>query len=166
MLHTLHDLTAGLLAGLFSVFLVLYAFQPTRPYPSWILEPAEQPWIFVLFMIVLVYLFRWDYMVGVLGLLCLLAVVLDLVVFTASDASFVPAISLIPIQKAESFGNEVIPEVSKKWTVNEKPTPQDLMRNREVDPNRQADLGLYAGTPLSSLSEPNVQEASYYPLFS
>lgn len=79
------DIFAGLLAGLLSVFLVVYAFQPNRPYPSWILEPAEQPWIFILILIAIVYLFKWDYMIGVLALLCVLAVILDLVIFTSAS---------------------------------------------------------------------------------
>lgn len=169
MPNTLHDLAAGMLVGLFSVFLVMYAFQPTRPYPSWILQFAEQPWIFFLLLAVFVYLLRWDYIVGVLGVICMLAVLLDLMVFTSAKTTkermFVPSISLIP--EKEGFGSEVLPDeeqVSKRWTVNDTPAPRDLMRNNAVDPHDTSLLGARAGVPLASLPEPRVQEGPHYPL--
>lgn len=144
------DIFAGLLAGLLSVFLVVYAFQPNRPYPSWILEPAEQPWIFILILIAIVYLFKWDYMIGVLALLCVLAVILDLVIFTSAsnkareiretfetqdpqepfeidEALYTPSISLIPnLSKSKETKD------SKEGFENQKEIPKILPEDEQV----------------------------------
>ncbi len=178
MLDVVHDMTAGLLAGLLSVFLILYAFQPNRPYPSWMLEPAEQPWIFIVIIVAIVYLVRWDYMIGLLAILCVLAVVLDLAVFTfatsnKSEALYTPSISLIPnLTKTESteeaFDNQkvvpkVLPEdeqVSKRWTVNDKPAPYELMRNNTVGSTEISKQAGLSGIPLAYLDE-----KGHYPIF-
>lgn len=56
----LHDVSTGLLTGLLSVFLVMYAFQPDRPYPTWVLRPADEPWMLVLVLLIVGILLWWD----------------------------------------------------------------------------------------------------------
>lgn len=178
MQQILHDVPAGFLVGLLSVFLVVYAFQPNRPYPSWVLAPAEQPWIFILIILAIIYLIRWDYLVGLLAVLCVLAVILDLVIFTAAGSSdkkgkeglYIPSISLIPDlgKGKEGFDNQkvvpkVLPEddqVSKKWTTNESPSPYELSRNSTVGSSENSKHAMASGVPLSYLND-----KGYYPIF-
>lgn len=178
---TIHDMFAGLLAGIMSVFLVIYAFQPNRPYPSWMLEPAEKPWLFVIILIAIVYLLKWDYLVGILVLLFTLAVVLDMMVFTRQitdvmeipEPLFTPSIDLVSSLKTnERFDNqknepEILQkrdQVSKKWTINLQPEPYQLRHNPSVDDNdddRKLEESI-AGKPLFDDTIPSM---SYYPVF-
>jgi hypothetical protein len=177
----IHDTVAGLFAGLLSVFLVIYAFQPNRPYPSWVLEPAERPWIFIMIFIAIWFLFKWDYLVGVLAILCILAVVLDLMVFArmvpekTQEGLYVPSISLVPgldkiLTEEEMFENQkVVPvtltkeeQVSKRWTINTKPDPYMLRINNYVDSSDVYTLGGASGMPLGS---DILKGANNYPLF-
>ena len=177
-----HDAVAGFLAGSLSVFLVVYAFQPNRPYPSWMLEPAEKPWMFFLIILVTIWLFRWDYLVGILFLLFVLSLTLDVIVFTRqitdtmeiSQSLFTPAINLIPsiktLQGGDQFDNqkndpEILKEkdqVSKKWTINIEPDPYSLRRNQIVDKKEPDNQSYIPGKPLF---DNTIQPMSYYPIF-
>lgn len=165
-----HDAAAGIVSGILAVFLVVYAFQPNRPYPSWILEPAEKPWMFVLILIVIGLLFKWDYLVATLALLFMLAVVLDIIVFTRqitdtmeiSETLFTPAISLLKSSELFKNESEILQredQVSKQWTINKEPDPYHLRRNAMVGEN---DQGTEAGEPLFDAP---VQSVPYYPIF-
>lgn len=172
-----HDVAAGLLAGIFSFFLIVYAFQPNRPYPKWLLEPADQPWVFMLIFVGIIYLVRWDYTIGVLALLCSIALVFDIIVFTQHPGSkeglYTPAIDLLPpISRmfGEGFKNQngapkVLPkeeQVSKKWTVTNAPTPHELSRNSDVGATELNAQASVSGVPLSS---PHLDEHARYPIF-
>jgi len=174
----LHDLIAGVLAGLLSVFLIIYGFQPNRPYPSWILEPAEQPWIFILILVSIVYIIQWDYTIGLMALLCVIAIVFDLIIFTNSrqydskdsEALYTPSIGLIPNMITEVFDNQntipqVLPkdeQVSKKWTVNYEPTINELNDNQYTSGNDTNKMSLQSGLPLS---DDSLDMTDHYPIF-
>lgn len=181
MTIVIHDIASGLMAGLLSVFLVLYAFQPSRPYPSWVLEPAERPWLFVVIAIGLVYLVKWDYAVGVLALLFVLAVVFDIILLTSpsininekTESLYTPSISLIPavskLQKEQFDNQKVVPvvlpkdeQVSKRWSVSLKPTPHELKANDYVDMNDAHGQASRSGIPLSNSM---LEASNTYPLF-
>lgn len=181
-----HDILAGLLAGVLSVFLVIYAFQPNRPYPSWMLEPAEKPWIFVLIMLAVVFALKWDYLVGILLLLFVIAVVFDMIVFTRQIADnmdldmpeplFTPAINLIPSistlksqerfddQKAEPQILAKTDQISKVWTKNLQPDPYELRHSEDVFNNDVKTQATISGKPLFDASI-EVSPISYYPIF-
>jgi len=170
----LHDAVAGLLAGLLSVFLVIYAFQPNRPYPSWVIEPAERPWIFLILFVLIWFLFKWDYTVGILAILCLLAVILDIIVFSGNDEGlYVPSIDLVPglqgMLGTEEFENQkTVPvvlqkeeQVSKKWTVNNEPIPYLLRHNSYVNSNDVNMSAMTSGVPVSDMI---LLKSDNYPL--
>jgi hypothetical protein len=158
----LHDVSTGLLTGLLSVFLVMYAFQPDRPYPTWVLRPADEPWMLVLVLLIVGILLWWDRLVGVLAVLCVLAVLMDIFVLTRSkEQMLTTSINLVP-GLGEKFENQILPredQVSKKWTVNEKPDPYMLRSNKHVDGNDTNALAKASGVPLNNAGE------EQYPLF-
>lgn len=180
----IHDLSAGFIAGFISVFLIIYAFQPNRPYPSWMLEPVDQPWMLILILIIIFLLFHWDYLIGILLTLFVLAIVFDVIVLTKAKVTetdepmYTPAIQLLPASfmpptelftsKTESFENqkvrpEILPtedQISKKWTINLQPDPQDLKRNREVNKREMKNTAAVSGKPVD-----DAIQADHYPLF-
>lgn len=174
-----HDLIAGFIAGFISVFLVIYAFQPNRPYPSWMLEPVDQPWIFILILLVIIFIFRWDYLIGILLILFVLAIIFDIVVLTKSEIDetmYTPSIQLLPknfmspveLETSEQFENQKMhPEimstayqVSKTWTVNITPDPQDLKKNDWVNKRDIKNIATVSGKPVD-----NTIQEDHYPLF-
>jgi hypothetical protein len=72
----------GLITGLLSAYLVLYGLRPAVPYPEMILELFENLWMFIILLIFNYYTFVWDYTIGAILLLCILALVFDYIVFT------------------------------------------------------------------------------------
>lgn len=72
----------GLITGLLSAYLVLYGLRPAVPYPEIILELFENLWMFIILLILNYYTFVWDYTIGTILLLCILALIFDYIVFT------------------------------------------------------------------------------------
>lgn len=72
----------GLITGLLSAYLVLYGLRPAVPYPEMILELFENLWMFIILLILNYYTFVWDYTIGTILLLCILALIFDYIVFT------------------------------------------------------------------------------------
>jgi hypothetical protein len=72
----------GILCGILSAFLVIYGLRPAIPYPDFLLEFFENPWLFLILLIVTYYIFIWDHMLGALLLLSIAALIFDYIVFT------------------------------------------------------------------------------------
>jgi hypothetical protein len=72
----------GAITGVLSAYLVLFGLRPAVPYPEFILELFENLWMFIILIIINYYIFIWDYNVGAILLLCILALMFDFVVFT------------------------------------------------------------------------------------
>jgi hypothetical protein len=72
----------GLITGVLSAYLVLYGLRPAVPYPEIILELFENLWMFIILLILNYYTFVWDYTIGAILLLCILALIFDYVIFT------------------------------------------------------------------------------------
>lgn len=72
----------GILCGILSAFLVIYGLRPAVPYPDFLLEFFENPWLFLILLLVTYYIFIWDQMLGALLLLSIAALVFDYIVFT------------------------------------------------------------------------------------
>lgn len=60
------DIAKGIVAGLLVGFLVIYSLRPQMPYPEWVLQTYEHPWIFVLLVSATLVLACWDAKVGAL----------------------------------------------------------------------------------------------------
>lgn len=72
----------GTITGILCAYLVLFGLRPAVPYPEFILELFENLWMFIILLVVNYYVFIWDYTIGAILLLCILALIFDFVVFT------------------------------------------------------------------------------------
>jgi len=83
-----------ILIGFFSAYLLIYGLRPSIPYPHYILEPYEHNWMFIVIFIINYYLFIWDIKLGALMLLCVIALIFDMFLFTKKNFNTNP----IPVQ--------------------------------------------------------------------
>ncbi len=81
-MENLQVILKGIVAGILSAYLVIYGLRPAVPYPELILELFENLWIFIILLLVNYYVFLWDYTIGILLLLSIIALIFDYVVFT------------------------------------------------------------------------------------
>jgi len=81
-MESLETILKGLLAGFLSAYLILFGLRPAVAYPELILELFENLWIFIILLIINYYVFIWDYTIGAILLLCIIALIFDYVVFT------------------------------------------------------------------------------------
>lgn len=72
----------GLISGILAAYLIIYGLRPAVPYPELILEVFENPWMFLMLLIINYYVFLWDMHAGAMLLLCIIALVLDYILFT------------------------------------------------------------------------------------
>ena len=74
---SIDDVTKGILSGIFIGILVMYSFQPQVPYPQWMLQPYENPWMFLVLIFLVVLLLAWDLRTGGLAFLIVATLVMD-----------------------------------------------------------------------------------------
>lgn len=69
----IYGISLGFLAG----FFLLYTFKPSQPYPKFIVDLFQYPWVFIFIFIGIIYVFYKDIRIGVMLSLITLMIVLD-----------------------------------------------------------------------------------------
>lgn len=69
----IYGLTLGFLAG----FFLLYTFKPNEPYPRFIIDLFQYPWVFIFIFIAIIYIFYKDIRIGVMLSLIVTMILLD-----------------------------------------------------------------------------------------
>ena len=59
--------------------------RPAAIYPDNILDIIDNPWIFLILFIINYYILIWDFTIGLLLFLTLIALILDIIIFTHGD---------------------------------------------------------------------------------
>ena len=81
----IEDVFKGLLTGVFVSYLIILGMRPAAIYPDNILDIIDNPWIFLLLFILNYYVLMWDTTIGLLFFLTLIALILDIIIFTDGD---------------------------------------------------------------------------------
>jgi hypothetical protein len=81
----IEDVFKGLLTGVFVSYLIILGMRPAAIYPDNILDIIDNPWIFLLLFILNYYVLMWDTTIGLLLFLTLIALILDIIIFTDGD---------------------------------------------------------------------------------
>jgi hypothetical protein len=81
----IEDVLKGILSGVFVSYLIILGMRPAAIYPDNILDIIDNPWIFLLLFILNYYVLMWDTTIGMLLFLTLIALILDIIIFTDGD---------------------------------------------------------------------------------
>ena len=103
----------GIITGFFIAYLIILGLRPAVMYPDDILEIIDNPWVFLVLLVMNYYVFLWDDTIGMLMLLTLTALLLDIVLFT--EGGFIK-------ENVEIFSNkntEIVEKISYVSPPNE-----------------------------------------------
>jgi hypothetical protein len=81
----IEDIFKGVLTGFFASYLIILGMRPAAIYPDNILDIIDNPWIFLILFILNYYILYWDITIGLLLFLTLIALILDIIIFTDGD---------------------------------------------------------------------------------
>ena len=81
----IEDILKGVLTGFFASYLIILGMRPAAIYPDNILDIIDNPWIFLILFIINYYILIWDFTIGLLLFLTLIALILDIIIFTHGD---------------------------------------------------------------------------------
>jgi hypothetical protein len=81
----IEDIFKGILTGFFASYLIILGMRPAAIYPDNILDIIDNPWIFLILFIINYYILMWDLTIGLLLFLTLIALILDIIIFTHGD---------------------------------------------------------------------------------
>lgn len=81
----IEDIFKGILTGFFASYLIILGMRPAAIYPDNILDIIDNPWIFLILFIINYYILIWDFTIGLLLFLTLIALILDIIIFTHGD---------------------------------------------------------------------------------
>jgi hypothetical protein len=81
----IEDILKGVLTGFFASYLIILGMRPAAKYPDNILDIIDNPWIFLILFIINYYILIWDFTIGLLLFLTLIALILDIIIFTHGD---------------------------------------------------------------------------------
>ena len=71
-----------IIIGVLSAYLLIYGLRPVIPYPENILELYENIWLLLIIVIINIYVYIWDKVLGVLMCLSIIALIFDMIQFT------------------------------------------------------------------------------------
>ena len=83
--NDLNIILKGAISGFLIAYLVILGLRPTAEYPDNILEIIDNPWIFVILIIINFYALQWDLTIGLLLMLSIIALILDVIIFTEGE---------------------------------------------------------------------------------
>ena len=81
----IEDIFKGILTGILASYLIILGLRPAAIYPDDILDIIDNPWIFLILFIINYYILYWDFAIGLLLFLTLIALILDIIIFTNGD---------------------------------------------------------------------------------
>ena len=114
----IEDIFKGILTGFFASYLIILGMRPAAIYPDNILDIIDNPWIFLILFIINYYILYWDITVALLLFLTLIALILDIIIFT--DGDFLKD-NLITLNDTEASGGAAgASSGSKTTTITDK----------------------------------------------
>ena len=81
----LNTVLKGIISGFLIAYLIMLGLRPSAEYPDNILEIIDNPWIFIVFILVNFYAIQLDITIGLLLLLSIIALLLDVIIFTEGE---------------------------------------------------------------------------------
>ena len=79
------NILKGVISGFLIAYLLIFGLIPSSKYPDNILDVMDNPWIFVIILIINFYILYWDLTIGLLLFVSLIALMLDIIIFTEGE---------------------------------------------------------------------------------
>ena len=118
----IEDIFKGIFTGILTSYLIILGMRPAAIYPDDILDIIDNPWIFLILFIVNYYILFWDFTIGLLLFLTLIALIIDIIIFTHGD--FLK--DIINIVNTDLYNTSMLNEDNKKVTNNSTETYKDI----------------------------------------
>ena len=120
----LYTILKGIISGFLIAYLIILGLRPSAEYPDNIIEVIDNPWIFVVLILINFYAMQWDLTIGLLLLLSIIALLLDVIIFT-EGAVFNSDINI------EQFKEDVIDEdvIDKDKKADKKADKNNIKNN-------------------------------------
>jgi ABC-type multidrug transport system fused ATPase/permease subunit len=80
--EVLYSVLKGLITGFLIAYLIILGLRPAALYPDNMLDIIDNPWIFIILFIINFYVIQWDLTIGLLLFLSIIALILDIIIFT------------------------------------------------------------------------------------
>jgi uncharacterized membrane protein YcgQ (UPF0703/DUF1980 family) len=113
----INNISKGVITGFLIAYLIILGLRPSAAYPDDILELIDSPWIFIVIFIINLYVIQWDLTIGILLALSLIALILDIIIFT--EGEFFTDNSILNNNK-EDLNNKKEDLNNKKEDLNDK----------------------------------------------
>ena len=81
----LYTILKGIISGFLIAYLIILGLRPSAEYPDNIIEIIDNPWIFIVLILINFYAMQWDLTIGLLLLLSIIALLLDVIIFTEGE---------------------------------------------------------------------------------
>ena len=78
----MHQNIEGLTIGILSGVCIIYGFQTRVKYPLWVIKSYDHPWVLLALLILSLYLFQVNRIIGALMILITTALIIDGIIFT------------------------------------------------------------------------------------
>jgi hypothetical protein len=81
----IENILKGVISGFLIAYLLIFGLIPSSKYPDDILDIMDNPWIFAVILIINFYILYWDLTIGLLLFISLIALMLDIIIFTDGE---------------------------------------------------------------------------------
>jgi len=130
----------GVISGFLIAYLIVLGLRPAAEYPDNLLEIIDNPWIFVVLVLINFYVMQWDTTIGLLMLLSIIALILDIFIFTGGEI-FSNDVETFKSDDKDDVGSEIDEdenneedEVAKEAAKEvDEEAPKDAKVAKEVD---------------------------------
>jgi hypothetical protein len=131
----------GLITGFLIAYLIILGLRPAALYPDNILEIIENPWIFIILIIINFYVIQWDLTIGLLMFLSIIALLLDIIIFTEGKIFFNK-------EEAENYSNNNGNTDNNGNTGNKSSDTNDIIMDnikkyKDINYNKKTSINVY-----------------------
>ena len=121
----LYTILKGIISGFLIAYLIILGLRPSAEYPDNIIEIIDNPWIFIVLILINFYAMQWDLTIGLLLLLSIIALLLDVIIFTEGEV-FNSDINIEQFEEEEKVILQLAaPDAAAALRFSSQPKPSD-----------------------------------------
>lgn len=125
----LYTILKGIISGFLIAYLIILGLRPSAEYPDNIIEIIDNPWIFIVLILINFYVMQWDLTIGLLLLLSIIALLLDVIIFTEGEVFN----SDINIEQFKEEEGDVIDDEEEKKDDKKEEKKEEKQNDKKVE---------------------------------